>query len=90
MSGHLLMQKLKYKTKGEVQLVHVTLLVHDEHSAGQSWHTLVSLYIFLGHSVMHMLLYRIPVIQLRHVLVVLVQVLHGAEHEMHVWLRYSS
>ena len=67
-----------------------TLEVQEAHSTGQSWHTLVSLYIFFGQSMMHWKLYKMPVMQLRHVFVVLVHVLHGAVHDMQVRFRYSS
>lgn len=73
-----------------MQFVHKTFEVHEAHSAGQSSHTLVSLYIFLGHSIMHWKLYKIPVKQLRHVLVVLAHVLQGAVHEMQVLFKNSS
>lgn len=73
-----------------MQFVHDTFEVQAAHSAGHYRHTLVSLYIFLGHSIIHWKLYNIPVRQLKHVFVVLVHVLHGAVHDMHVLLRYYS
>ncbi len=73
-----------------MQLVHKTFDEQAEHSVGQSLHMLVSLYILVGHSLIHRLLYNMPVKQLRQVFVVFEHVLHGAVHEMQVWFMYSS
>lgn len=64
--------------------MHTTVDVQEEHYVGQLKQIFVLLYIFAGHSEIHTLLSRIPVRQLKQVLVELTQVLQGLVQAMHV------
>jgi hypothetical protein len=61
-----------------MQLVQFAKDVQLSHVSGQSLHVFDKLNILSGHGSMQMLPNKIPLKQLKHVFVVLMQVLHGA------------
>lgn len=83
------MQNELYSKLGEVHPVHTTAEVQEEHYVGQLEQIFVLLYIFAGHFKMQTLFNKIPVKQLKHVLVEFTQVLQGLVQAIQVCVMKS-